>query len=303
MEINYLRYFLQVCEDENLSEAAKKLYISQQALSAIIRKLENSLNVQLFVRTKSGMQLTKYGRCLKEQATGIVRLLDETYQKLDVLRSDHRDILHIGISFGVMSALPIHFIGDFKARYPNIDLRFTEYPDTLCEQAVLDDHEEIGFSIAPIDRKLFQVHTIIRDWICVLIHRENRFYHRKTVHFSELAQEKFLLLNQNFKLRRTFEEQCQKAGFSPQSTLETMELILVHNFSSQNRGMGVSVDFISRDIANVRPVRLTPDCSWEVCAITRKGKHHSAAARCFMNYIEQIACYYPGAASLSSHSQ
>lgn len=300
METKYLHYFLQVCKDKNLSEAAKKLYISQQALSSIIRKLEDSLNVSLFVRTKSGMLLTKYGMCLKDQATEMVRLMDETYQKLDTLRNDNQDNLHIGVSFGVMSALPPHFISDFKNRYPNIKLCFTEYPDTLCEQAVLDDHEQIGFSIAPIDHELFQEYTIIRDWMCVLAHRKNKFYHRKTVSLSELINEEFLLLNKNFKLRRTFEDQCRKTGFTPRCILETMELILIHTFSGLNRGMGVSVDFISKDIKNVRPIRLDPDCSWEVCAIARKGKRHSDATRCFLRYIEQVACYYPGMASLST---
>jgi DNA-binding transcriptional LysR family regulator len=296
METKYLRYFLQICEDKSLSQAAKKLFLSQQALSTIVRKLEDELQIPLFKRSKSGMQLTEYGECLEKQACKLINTLEETSEKLDAIKNGHHDVLNIAVSFGVMSALPPHYISIFQQRYPHIELHFTEYQDTFCEQAVLDERVNLGFNIAPIDPVQFDIHTVIRDQMCILVNEKNSLSKKTVVHFDELKGQSFVLLNKNFKLRKTFTEKCRQAGFEPQVVLETMELILVHNFSRLNKGVGVGVDFIAHDLANVVPVPFKPECPWEVCVITKKGKRLPKAAQCFLQYIKQFDCFYPARA-------
>jgi DNA-binding transcriptional LysR family regulator len=294
METKYLRYFLQVCEDKSLSSAARKLFLSQQALSSVIRKLEDRFGVTLFERAPNGMHLTEFGECLHGQAKKIISLVDETYGKIEILKADRRDTLSFGMSFGVMSALPQNYFVNFQKKHPDVELHFTEYPDTLCEKAVLDDREQIGFDIAPINGSLFDTHPIVRDRFCILAHINGRFYDLPSVPVAALAGEKFLLLDRKFKLRALFEAKCRESGFDPQCALETMELVLIHNFSSLDRGVGVGVAFIARDIPNIRPVPFEPDWPWEVCLITRKGRQHSETARCFLRYAKTVDCYYPG---------
>lgn len=294
METKYLRYFLQICEDKSVSKAAKNLYLSQQALSKIVRKLEDEFQIPIFERSKKGMLLTEYGECFKEQAAKMINILDETNQQLDALRRGHRDMLNIGMSFGVMSAFPPHYISNFQKLYPSIELQLTEYQDTFCEQAVWNEHESLGFNIAPIDSDRFNVRTVVRDKLCILVNRENALYEKEAVRFEDLKDEPVFILNNNFNLRRIFNEQCHKAGFEPHVELETMELILIHNFSRYNKGVGVSVDFITHDLADVKSIPFKPELPWEVCIITKKGKKLSPVEQCFLQYIEQFDCYYPG---------
>jgi DNA-binding transcriptional LysR family regulator len=294
METKYLHYFLQICEDRSLSKASRNLYLSQQALSAVVRKLEEELQVPLFERSKSGMHPTEYGECLEEYARKIVRTLNETQDKINTLKSGHHDVLNIGMSFGVMSALPAHYINDFKQFHPEIELRFTEYQDTFCECSVLNEHEDLGFNIAPVDSELFSVRTVIRDKMCILVNEKNPFSQRTTVRFEELREEPLLLLNNNFKVRQIVNRKCREAGFEPRVELETMELILIHNFSGLKKGVGIGVDFIAHDMTHLRSVPFEPECPWEVCFIAKKGKRRSKAAQSFIRYVEQFACFCPG---------
>src|SRR5262252_9431477 len=64
MELYQLRSFLAVAEAGNLTRAAEKLHLSQPALSAQIRSLEDELEVTLFERTSGGMTPTAAGRRL-----------------------------------------------------------------------------------------------------------------------------------------------------------------------------------------------------------------------------------------------
>src|SRR5205809_14411 len=72
MELYQLRSFAAVAELGHLTRAAEKLHISQPALSAQIKALEDELGVALFERTPSGMTLTAAGQRLLPEATKVV---------------------------------------------------------------------------------------------------------------------------------------------------------------------------------------------------------------------------------------
>lgn len=82
MEIRSLRYFLAVCEEKNFSRAAKKMLISQPALSKQIKELENELGVQLFIRAHRQVRLTEEGYFLRDRAKEMLILNDDTENTL-----------------------------------------------------------------------------------------------------------------------------------------------------------------------------------------------------------------------------
>ena len=61
MELRQLRCFHQVYQDKSFQQAARHLYISQQAVSYLIKNLEDELGVELFIRHNTGVQPTEYG--------------------------------------------------------------------------------------------------------------------------------------------------------------------------------------------------------------------------------------------------
>src|SRR5207237_5218659 len=70
--LNRLRSFVVVAETGHLTRAAEKLHISQPALSAQIRALEDELDLTLFERTSTGMTLTAAGKRLLAGADRIL---------------------------------------------------------------------------------------------------------------------------------------------------------------------------------------------------------------------------------------
>ena len=64
MELLHLNYFREVAAVENITKAAKKLYVSQPALSTAIARLEKELDFLLFERKGNRIELTEAGRCL-----------------------------------------------------------------------------------------------------------------------------------------------------------------------------------------------------------------------------------------------
>ena len=68
MRIEYLEYLLEVARSKSISAAAKRLYLSQTSLSAIVNSLEKELNIKIFQRTHKGIVLTAEGEQALELA-------------------------------------------------------------------------------------------------------------------------------------------------------------------------------------------------------------------------------------------
>lgn len=67
MEIRMLKYFLIVAEEQNITQAAKKIHITQPTLSRQIRDFEASLQTELFIRKNKKLYLTEPGLFLKKE--------------------------------------------------------------------------------------------------------------------------------------------------------------------------------------------------------------------------------------------
>lgn len=91
-----LQQFLEVATFQNVSHAAKKLCLSQPTLTHNMKKLEESLEVQLFVRTSNGMKLTEFGEVLLEQTRIMQRIYDNALTKMEMLKERHERELKIG---------------------------------------------------------------------------------------------------------------------------------------------------------------------------------------------------------------
>lgn len=294
METKYIRYFLQVCKDRSLSKAAQNLYLTQQGLSSVIRRLESEMGLPLFERSSSGMEPTVYGTYVRSQLERIAEIQENMMDTLHSMKDGYKTVLKIAVSFGVISSLPPDYLERFERQHPQIQLRLFECTDRECEKALLSEQADLGFTIFPVDESSFSCHMVVEDRMCILVREDNPLAQLNEVNFLNLKDVNLLLLNNNFKIRHTFDEKCRIAGFKPKIVLETMELVLIHNFSRMNKGVGVSVYFIGKDLANVKAIPFDdPDCAWKVCACLKKGKTVTPSVAAFWNYILSQPCWTP----------
>ncbi len=78
MEIRTLKYFLAIAREENMTNAANLLHVSQSALSRQMSDLEEELGTQLFIRHNRKMLLTDDGMHLRKRAEEITSLVSRT---------------------------------------------------------------------------------------------------------------------------------------------------------------------------------------------------------------------------------
>ncbi len=137
MDFSLLKSFIAVAEEKSFSEAAKHLFISQQALSKQIAKLEEELDTALFVRSRP-LGLTPDGKQFLQTAKGILhlkRLYEENSSKS--LAGSHA--VHIGIEHTVARAILPHVLPHYLHEHEDTYVRFSEESPEVLQKAVSHD--------------------------------------------------------------------------------------------------------------------------------------------------------------------
>lgn len=98
MELYQLRTFVIVAEEAHLSRAAERLFVSQPAVSAHIKALEEELDVKLFVRSSKGMELTRQGQVLKVKAEQAINAANEVLFEAKALKSELVGKMRVGLN-------------------------------------------------------------------------------------------------------------------------------------------------------------------------------------------------------------
>lgn len=113
MRIEDFYYFVEICKHGSINAAAKSNYISQAALSNILKRLESELGIQLFVRNNLGIEMTEYGTRFYEYALKITETWQDILKMKDHCAHDNNlSIIYAPSSFIAQCLL------SFQGKYP-----------------------------------------------------------------------------------------------------------------------------------------------------------------------------------------
>lgn len=150
MKIEHLYYFLVIVRSKSINKAAHRLYISQQHLSRIVNSLEKDLNVVLFKRSSTGIQLTSQGKMFYDYAEKIVGIYNDMKNDfyLDALPEvSHDDHIQgsCKLSFPFFFSLYLNdFIKKVNNTYPDVSLYcFEDYGMKSAEELEESNHIHI----------------------------------------------------------------------------------------------------------------------------------------------------------------
>ena len=124
MELYQLRSFVAVAEMRHLTRAAEKLHISQPALSAQIRALEDTFSVALFERTPAGMVLTAAGRRLLPLAEKVLSAAQAMRNEARAIKGEIGGIVRVGTVSDPDFIRVAPFMSATVRRYPLVEIEF-----------------------------------------------------------------------------------------------------------------------------------------------------------------------------------
>ena len=145
MELHQLRAFAAVADTGQLTRAAERLHLSQPALSAQIKALEEQLAVRLFERTSNGMQATRAGRELLAHAEKVLAAAEALRQAALAVRGEVAGRLRIGTLSDPQSIRLGDMLGRAVERFPLLELELHHEITGAALEAVRDGSLDASF--------------------------------------------------------------------------------------------------------------------------------------------------------------
>lgn len=258
-------YVLEVVRCGNISKAAEHLGISQPALSAHIKKIEEQLGIVIFDRTFKPMTLTDAGKLYLDyinQQSNLERTFQEQLSDLNELKSGK--LVLGGASFFNISYLP-EAIAEFTENFPGIDIRVVDGSVPEVTRMALD--HELDLFIAPewdMD-EMCNYEKVASEKIFLCIPEQFEINNKlkkyripqetviegKTdswilkrgkdarVNFAELKDEKFIRLGENQHIGSIMQELFKRYGFEPECGITVHQTMT--SFGLTVSGAGISL--------------------------------------------------------------
>lgn len=144
LESRQLRYFLAVAEELHFGRAAEKLHMAQPPLSQQIRKLEDELGVQLFIRTSRRVALTREGEVLFGEARRILGDLRHAEERITAMARGEIGCVRIGFMGPAIQTRLAASIRSFRQKHPRIRLNLEELTTSEQLEKVASGALDIG---------------------------------------------------------------------------------------------------------------------------------------------------------------
>ena len=141
-----LEAFVAVAEEGGFSAAARRLCMSQPALSQTINAIERRLGVELFARSTTGVQSTAAGRALLDEARAILARYDRLLPTMARYTGEGEGVIRLGISHELASEVP-YALGKFAVRYPDTRLQVCHLPMGEQLEGLRSGQLDVGFMV------------------------------------------------------------------------------------------------------------------------------------------------------------
>jgi len=225
MNLDYLKTYLELINLGSFSEVAKKLSISQPAVSFQIQKLEQDLGARLLNRGQKKITLTDAGKRLFIFAETVTSETNNLFNELDKLRQEVSGELSIAASTIPSEFLLPQILGEFMNLHPSVRARVETHNSLTIIAGVQDSTYEVGFcGTAPPESQGLETFKIAEDEIVLIVFPEHPFAKRRQISFAELEGESLIFRETNSGTQKSLEALLLKADLNLQRLIPRLVL-------------------------------------------------------------------------------
>lgn len=252
MTIAQLQYFLAICDCGGITSAASKLFISQQALSKTVNTLERELDTALFLRTPSGIVLTKAGALLRDECRPIVEQFEQFSSCIQHTIGRSSGTLRLCIFEDCFSFITLEEFGQFQTRFPGYKLEIQEYQFQVCNQRLIEGKHDAALTIEPIpDRRITNIPLQSHQLIMVVC-RDDPLARQPEICYQDLCRRKLMICLDGCG-RQFVNRLFQEHTVQPDSIQRVSQLSNLFGICSNNGYLGLTADYSAGKILSLYP--------------------------------------------------
>jgi DNA-binding transcriptional LysR family regulator len=243
IEIREIECFVAVAESLSFSKAARRLNMTQPPLSRQIKKLEDKLGVDLFLRNSHRVELTPEGRVFLEEGVSLLRHTDRIPDSLRLARSGRVEIFNVAFLGALLDEEIVSVLRKFRTRMPGCQVRAHEVTlDSVASHLRNREMDGVFIASAPdiVDEDLAFLPWRVPKYK-VLMASGHRLAERSELRLKDLAEEPWIMISRKSApfFRERFVDACTAQGFQPRIIHESDRLPAILAMAALGEGIGL----------------------------------------------------------------
>lgn len=237
-----LQVFHTVARLLSFTKAAEALHMTQPAVTFQVRQLEEQFNTRLFDRTHNRINLTDAGERVYEYSGRIFELYGEMENAVREMTGDVSGRLMIGASTTIAEYMLPALLGDFKARYPDVNVQLKVSNSDGIVQMVENNVIDLGVVESPIVNKNLVVEVCRMDQLVAVVSPKHPLAEKGSVSIEELLEYPYICREEGSGTRDVITDYMEHLGVNASRINLSMELGSPESIKGAvEAGMGVSI--------------------------------------------------------------
>ena len=221
MEIRQLKAFLAIAEMKTFTAGARRVNVTQAAISMQIRQLEDEVGIPLFVRTPRRVILTEAGERLLDRARRILREHDTAIAEIAEIAGAEHGRLRIGSASAMFATVQLPSILEkLKTRFPNAEITVSSGTSQVLVEKIMHGDIDMAFVSFPVEAGNLQTDLLFSDEIVAIAHPSHPLAKQKVISAASLAGEQLILGEHGGNTRRMIDDFFESANVKPNVVME-----------------------------------------------------------------------------------
>lgn len=237
MNLRHLTTFVTIVESGTLTEAARRLYKTQGAVSHDLKELESALGLTLIDRSGQRIELTAAGETLLPVVTDVLRRVREVERVGRKLREGELGIVRVG-TLPSLGSFVLSHLTEFQRAHP--DVRFTLFTElqTVLADWLADGRLDLVLAQPELSTRL-ESHALDAESAYVVVPADDPLAGRDVVSPEDLADRPFIGFVRDTQSTRLAEEFFRPLGRYPDPAIEVEDFRLMSGLIRQRLGIGL----------------------------------------------------------------
>lgn len=287
MKIIQLQYFVEVVRTNNISKAAKNLYVSQPAISSAIRELEKEFNTTLFIRYNNQITLTDEGHYLYRLSLDLL----DNFEKVRNDMFNHlkkAEILKLGVPpmIGTFVIPPI--INEYSKSHSNIEIQLMELGSFANKQAIIDRDINLGLTVISktedVPEKISYT-KLIDTTLLFTVNKNHPLAKKEVISFSDLKDTPLVLMKEDSLQSSLVQKAFENHNITPNIKIRTNQLYTIKELIKNNNLGAFMFNQIIENEPSIVGIPLKNPIDLEIVIAHRKDAHLNNATKDFLNFI------------------
>lgn len=289
MTLTQLEYFVTVVKTNSITKAAKKLFVSQPAVSSAIKELEKEFNTVLFVRYNNQIVLTDEGHHLYKLAVNLLQNSSNLYEDMKnyVKKSS---VLKIGVPPMLGSFIVPSLVQDYSKTNQNIEVQLIELGSVANQQAILNGEISCGFTIKyhnNIDDDIDYI-SVADTSLLFAINKSHPLAKKEQISIEDIKNTPLILMKEDCLQSSLIQSEFEKKGLVPNIKIRTNQLYTIKELlSGNNLGAFLFTQVFKYDSDNIKTIPLAEPLNFEIVLAWKKDASLSDTIRNFIEYVKR----------------